>query len=130
MKDSHVFYAGVHEPKQLRTDVLTSQKSILNCLKKFEHIRSLRQEKELRMLELKKMLSALRIISGQLKTRLPANAMHAPVRQMPLPAPEPVHREAPVKRVVQRKPAVQHKTKLQMLEDELAKIEGKLSNIE
>ncbi|HSU72502.1 MAG TPA: hypothetical protein VLJ21_01490 [Candidatus Binatia bacterium] len=124
MKDSHVFYAGVHEPKQLRRDVLTSQKAILDCLKKFEHIRSLRQEKELRMLELKKMLSALRIISGQLKTRLPANAMKVAPHRVEAPMPVPVKRSAP------RKPAVHQKSKIEMLEDELAKIESKLSTIE
>ena len=119
MKDGHVFYAAVHEPRDLRRDLLMSQKSILDSLKKYEHVRAIRAEKEMRILELKKMLSALRIVTGQLKSRLPANAIKARVPEMK-PAPS-----APAK-----KEAQQRKTKLQVLEDELAKIEAKLSSIE
>jgi len=128
MKDSHVFYAGVHDPKQLRKDVLVSQKAILDSLKKFEHLRQLRAEKELRIAELKKMLSALRIISSQFKTRLPASAIKMAPKPKPLPEPEPM----PVvrKQPVQKKPPVHHKTKLEILEEELARIESKLSSIE
>jgi hypothetical protein len=125
MKDSHVFYAGVHGPRQLRKDVLVTQKAILDCLKKFEHIRALRQEKELRTLELKKMLNALRVISGQLKTKLPANA----IKVAPKKAPEMHEFHAPKKQVVRKAP-VRQKSKLELLEDELAKIESKLSSIE
>ena len=125
MKDRHVFYAGVHDPKQLRKDVLVSQKSILDCLKKFEHIRQLREEKEIRIAELKKILSALRIISGQLKMKLPASAMaNVPQRKLPEPAPMP-------RKVVHKaRPVVMRKTKMDILEEELAKIESKLSSIE
>ena len=129
MKDKHVFYAGVHSPRELRKDVLVSQKALIDCLKKFEHLRQLRAEKELRIVELRKLLSALKIVSGQLKSRLPANAIKMAPKAKPMPeieyAPAPV-RKAPA----QRKPTAPARTKLQILEDELAKIESKLSSIE
>ncbi len=117
MKESHAFYAGIHEPRELRKDVLLGQKAILDSLKKYEHIRAIRAEKEIRVLELKKMLSALRLLTGQLKGILPASAIKGKT-----PEARP---SAPMKQETRAR-----KTKLQVLEEELAKIESKLTSLE
>jgi hypothetical protein len=125
MKEHHSFYAGVHEPRELRRDTLLAQKSIIDSLKKFEQLRAIRSEKELRMLELKKILNVLRVIAGGLKSKLPATAM----KFKPQPVMSAPKSAAPA-RTARAKPAVVHKTKLQLLEEELSKIESKLSSID
>ncbi|MBI4145345.1 hypothetical protein HY493_04025 [Candidatus Woesearchaeota archaeon] len=119
MKEGHAFYAAIHEPRELRKDVLLSQKSILDSLKKYEHIRAIRAEKEMRAQELRKMLAAVRLVVNQMKTMLPASAVKSKL---------PETRQAPTPSA--KAEARQRKTKLQILEDELAKIEGKLTSLE
>ena len=114
MKGANVFYASIPSPTEFRKDVLLSQKSVIDSLKKYEHIKTLQTEKEHMIAELKKMLTALKTIANKMKTRLPAQAMklpHAPKR-------------VPTKEVVKRK------SKMQVLEAELSKIESKLSTLD
>ncbi len=118
MKDGHVFYAGIHNPIELRRDLLLAQKDILDSLKKHEHMRALRAEKEMMMGEFRKRLGAIKLIMNKLKSMLPAHAIRAPADQ-------PRTASAPAK-----KEAKERKTKLQLLEDELSRIESKLSSLE
>ena len=113
---SQVFYASIPEPTEFRKDVLLSQKAIIDSLKKYEHIKALRAEKEMRIAELKKMLGSLKVIAGKMKAALPAGAV---LRKETKKAGSPV-----------RKEATQRKSKMQVLEDELGKIENKLSGLE
>ncbi len=120
MKEDHAFYAGIHDPRELRRDLLNCQKTILDSLKKHEQLRSVRAEKEMRMAEFRKMLSGVKLVMGRLKSTLPANMIKAKPRE---PEARPI--SAPAK-----KEAQQRKTKLQVLEDELSRIESKLSSLE
>ena len=122
MKDE-AFYAGIHEPKEVRRDLLLSQKDIVDCLKRFEHIKNIRTEKDLRLVELRKLLSALKLIAHKLKSMMPAHAIKTKVQR------EEQHESMPISRPA-KKEAQQRKTKIQVLEDELAKIEGKLGSLE
>jgi len=114
---SNVFYASIPDPNEFRKDVLLAQKCVIDSLKKHEHIKVIRAEKEVRISELKKILGSLKTIATKLKTALPAHGLKQK-------APKVVH-SAPA-----RKEAVQRKSKIQILEDELAKIEGKLGSLE
>lgn len=124
MNKDHPFYAGIHEPKELRRDLLLCQKDVLDCMKRYEHIRSIRAEKEMRLVELKKRLLALKMIINKVKSMMPAHAIKSAPK-----AQAAEHDEAPA-RAPTRKAAQQRKTKIQVLEDELAKIEGKLGTLE
>jgi len=113
---SQVFYASIPEPTEFRKDVLLTQKAIIDSLRKHEHIKKLRAEKEMRIGELKKMLAQLKLISNKMKSALPAHA---------------VKRKEPAKKSAgARKETVQRQSKMDILEDELSKIESKLSSLE
>lgn len=114
---NQVFYASIPEPTEFRKDVLLTQKAIIDSLRKHEHIKKLRAEKEMRIGELKKMLAQLKLISGKMKSALPAQAMK---------------RKETVKSAGKhtRKETVQKQSKMDILEDELSKIESKLSSLE
>jgi hypothetical protein len=119
MKDEHVFYAGIHNPVEIRRDLLLAQKDILDSLKKHEHLRSLRAEKDMMMSEFRKRLGALKLITNKLRSVLPAHAIRAPAPEQPRVVSAPA-----------RKEVKERKSKLQLLEDELSRIESKLSSLE
>lgn len=121
MKTDHPFYAGIHSPKELRRDLLMCQKDVLDCMKRHEHVKNIRAEKEMRLVELKKRLLAIKMIMNKVKSLMPAHAIKTKVERAERPEPA----SAPMK-----KEAQQRKTKIQVLEDELAKIEGKLTSLE
>ena len=112
---SQSFYASIPEPTEFRKDVLLTQKAIIDSLRKHEHIRALRAEKEMRISELKKMLTQLKVISGKMKSSLPAQAVRK--------APAKSAGKAPRKETVGQ-------SKIDVLESELSKIESKLSSLE
>ncbi|MEK6849192.1 MAG: hypothetical protein AABY01_01330 [Nanoarchaeota archaeon] len=122
MKTDHPFYAGIHSPKELRRDLLMCQKDVLDCMKRHEHVKNIRAEKEMRLMELKKRLLAIKMIMNKVKSLMPAHAIKARVER-------PEHSDQPVSKPM-KKEAQQRKTKIQVLEDELAKIEGKLTSLE
>lgn len=125
MNKDHPFYAGIHEPKELRRDLLLCQKDVLDCMKRYEHIRSIRAEKEMRLVELKKRLFAIKLIMNKVKNMMPSHAIKGIPKQPAAEQPETMPVSKPAK-----KAAHAHKTKIQVLEDELAKIEGKLGSLE
>lgn len=125
MAEKDVFYVGVHNPEEVRKDVLVSIKGVITSLKRYEQFRMLREEKTHTILELRKMLGEIATLNRKLKSAMPKTGMKLNV---PVPREAPVEK-APVKKETP-KPKAPSKSKLDVLEDELSKIESRLRSLE
>lgn len=118
---SELLYARVAEPSELRRELLVSTKKLIEALRSFEQYKLVRQEKQTLSGEVKDLSDEIASSVRKLKTHFPKTEIKLKKEvKKPEPKPEPKV-EAPKK---------QQKGKLQILEDELGKIEGKLSALE
>jgi phosphoenolpyruvate carboxylase len=121
--EPQVFHVGVSHPTELRRDILLTQKDIVSNLKKYEHVLNIRAEKEMRIAELKKMLTTLKTTVGKINKALPANKVVGMKKSVPVPQKT---LPAPVKKPAMPKP----KSEMDKLEDELSMIESRLANLD
>lgn len=120
------YFVRVHEPDEIRRELLTTSKMVLGALRRYEHYRELRKAKLAASQELAREWNELNKLQRRLKAALPKTDIRpAPARKMqPVPAqpsPKPVQKAADKHR--------EHKTKMQLLEEQLSKIEGKLTQL-
>lgn len=116
-KEQELLYVQVSDPNSVRRDVLTSVKDVLGSLKRYEHFMGIRQQKEEAVRKLKRVVDELAVLNRKLRSALPK----AP--GIPVPAREK-EEEMPGHRVVRAK------SKLELLEHELADIESRLGSLE
>ncbi len=119
---SEVLYAQVREATEVRREFLLSSKVILDELKAVDAYQSIRNEKEELITEFHRGQSQLARLVGRLRARLPKTDL-----KIKTPAPRPTH---VLEQKVDAKPIVPRKTKLELLEQELSKIESKLQTLE
>jgi len=115
---SELLYVGINNPVELRRDVLMSSKDTLNLMRKIEILQALRRQKEEVRNILHHIFEELIVLNKKLRTAMPKTS----IPEAPVILPEPVaemHEEPSAPR-----------TKLQILEDELAAIENKLAALE
>lgn len=131
-----IYYIGIEDPKDLRREVLSSAKSLVLTLRKFEQIRENRKQKVEYFSQLKALIKEINVLVSKLKGYMPETKLrHLPVpkkeeeaekqpkQEESQPAPQP---EPPKK---QQKKAPQE-SELDKLERELRMIEGKLEKID
>jgi len=113
--EEDVYYVGVNDPASLRKDCLLGGKALLDILKRYETSKGLRTNKLEYTHELKRVFDEILVLNRKLRMKLPK-----------LPE-APVLAEKPVKsgKIVKKTPA-RVKTHMDILEDELAKIEERL----
>lgn len=109
--EGDVFYVGVQSPVELRRACLLSSKALLDILKRYEDASLLRQEKAESIAELKHLFDEIIVLNRKLRSKLPKVAV-------------PSEKPAPVE--VPKKNVVKTKTHMDLLEDELSKIEERL----
>lgn len=111
-------YIGIDNPLALRKDILTCSRDIIHSLRKYEDIKELRVAKIEYLYQFKKVMEELVILNSKLKKVLPS----APKRKKPK-----------IEQIVQGKKknhiVKKERSKLNVLEDELGKIEDKLKRL-
>ncbi len=124
-------FVPVNEPAEIRRELLTSSKQVLGALRRYEHYRQLRKAKLEAFHELVTIWQDMERMQRKLRGALPKTDVKAP----PIPKTAPLHhipaKVAPMGTRAQppQKPVREQKSKLQLLEEQLNKIENKLSTI-
>ena len=117
------YFVPVKEPDEARRELLNANKQVITALRRYEHFRQLRKAKLEAFHELANEWNEMAKLQRKLKLSLPKTDIKA------MPAPRTVV-PAPVQKApVEKKPLREHKSKLQLLEDQLSKIESKLQGI-
>ncbi len=116
--EENLFYVGIQDPVELRKELLLSSKNLIDSLKRYESYQSVRSEKLQFVLELKHVFDELLVLNKKLRAKLPK----VPVKQPAL------KRELPKPKKTEMKGA--SRSKLQLLEDELAQVEKRLGSLE
>jgi hypothetical protein len=116
-------FIPVSEPEDVRRDLLTAMKQSITALRKYEEFRRLRAQKMAAMHELVGHWNEIARLMRKLKVELPKTDIRAlpsvrePMQVKPF-QPQPV-----------AKPAARGRSKVDLLEEQLAKIEQKLQGI-
>lgn len=114
-KPKDVYYVQIKEPNTIRKDVLVSTKDVLKSLKRYERVLDIREEKQKTVQELKRAFDEILVLNKKLRSTLPKTPI--PAREKEVLEPEHKH-------------VVRAKSKLELLEHELADIERRLSSLE
>ncbi|MBW2969269.1 hypothetical protein KY304_01535 [Candidatus Woesearchaeota archaeon] len=117
-KEKKPFFVGIDNPVFIRRSILLSSKGIIDCLKKSEGLVDLRLRKQNYLVEFKKIIDELLVLNRKLRSHLPK--MHLREKEVPLRA------------KIQPKPIASPKihSHLDLLEEELSKVEAKLDALE
>ena len=130
--ENELFFVGIRDPLELRKELLTDSKAMIDALKRYERYKEIKEEKQRHILELKRVFDEMLILNKKFRGKLPKVPMKVPsvglsVREE-LDDELPKQKMAPHKeeRVERREPL----SKLDLLEQELAKVEQRLGSLE
>jgi polyhydroxyalkanoate synthesis regulator phasin len=119
--EEELFFVGIRDPIELRKELLTSSKNLIDSLRRYEAYKDIKEEKLQHVMELKHVFDELLVLNKKLRNRLP---------RIPIKTP-PVMREMPEPRQIQKgKPVKLTRNKIDVLEEELSKIEERLGSLE
>ena len=113
--EQEVFYVGIREPREVRKDLLESLKEVLEVMRSYESIKSIRTKKVELFVKLKEIMRQIDLSMNKLKRELPETRLRAKTTQ-------PVSKSAPVERP-------KYGSEVERLERELDDIESKLSKL-
>lgn len=124
--EEELFFVGIRDPIELRKELLTSSKNLIDSLRRYEAFKDIKEEKLQNVLELKHVFDELLVLNRKLRNHLP---------RMPLKVPPALKelqqmREGPKPMKIAGKPSKIGKNKIDVLEEELAKIEERLGSLE
>ena len=122
-----LFFVGIKDHLEVRKELLTSSKNIIDSLKHYENYKSVKEDKMQYVLELKRVFDELLLLNKKLRNKMPK----VPVK---IPTLEAREREEPepraAKEMPRKTPSPETRTKLELLEAELAKVEARLGHLE
>ncbi len=116
--EDELFFVGIRDPIEIRKELLTSSKNLIDSLRRYEAYKTVKEEKIRHIVELKKVFDELLVLNKKVRGNLP---------KIPIKAPA-VARETREEKMPKAKPMA--KTKIDVLEQELAKIEERLGSLE
>ena len=116
--EDELFFVGIRDPIELRKELLTSSKNLIDSLRRYEAYKDVKEEKLQNIMDLKRVFDELLVLNKKLRNKLP----HIPVKATPT-----LTREMPPSK---GKPVKLSRDKIDVLEDELAKIEERLGSLE
>ncbi len=118
--DQSLLFVAIREPSSTRRDVLMSTKDVLDVLKRYEEYRAISAEKQKVLAELNQVAGSLRSLNSRLRARMPK----APVLLMETREKEDEFITGPAPGMARPK------SKLDILQEELEKIESRLGALE
>ena len=125
------FFVGVKDSNETRKEILLVMRDVLGLVRQESELRKIKMEKLAAVQELQKELDALARISRKLRAKLPKVALKR--QRIVAPAKKEEGEAAPEERPVEGKAKVERKpvgkSKLQLLEEELAAVESKLKEL-
>jgi len=117
-QDTGLLFVELKEPSATRRDVLMSTKGVLDILKRYEEYRVVSAEKTRTLAELKQVVDSLQSLNRRLRSKMP---------KLPVQIPR-IAREEEGKIITGSAPGTARpKSKLDILQEELEKIESRLS---
>lgn len=108
------FFVGIADSAQVRKELLTSSKDILDALKRYEVLKRIRSEKVVKIADVKRVFEELLLLNKKLRGKLPTIAIK---ESLETPQVSQNARDLP-------------KNKVDVLEKELSRIESRLSSLE
>ena len=124
MAEEEPLYVGIEDQTGVRKQLLFSSRKVITALQKYEKLKDLQRQQVEETFEFRKIIEEIAVLNRKLKNELPKTRMRAPPKAKPKAAPK----SAAKKKVKTLKP--RPKSKLDVLEEELGKIESKLSRLE
>ena len=119
--EEETFFVGIPDHVEVRKELLTSSKNLLDSLKRHETYVRIKNDKLRAMVDLKRVFDELLLLNKKLRGRLPKVPVKIPA-EAPVETPELKEFRPHIERAA--------KSKLDVLEEELAKVEQRLSSLE
>jgi len=123
-EEGEVYYIGIKEPVEVRRELLLSSRGIIKTLKRYETFKQIREERLNNVYELKRVMEELALLNRKLKRKLPASK----IRNIEFAQDKKAEQKEPAP-VRIKEYAQQEKTRLELLESELDKIEERLHEL-
>jgi len=118
MAETKGFYVGVKEPVSLRRSLLESSKSVIQGLKDYEKLKSIREEKHKNVLKFRNKINEILVLLSDLKEHLPQHELG-----------ENVNIKRKAEKTKKGKKAEIKTDEIGRLEQDLAEIESRLKNM-
>ena len=122
--ENELFYVGIRDPIEIRKELLTSSKNLIDSLRRYESYKDLKEQKLRFTIELKRTFDELLVLNKKFRNHLPK----VPVRTPEVTREEKTMKTAKTTRTAM--PVKTQKSKIDVLEDELAKIEQRLGSLD
>ncbi|MBW2970182.1 hypothetical protein KY309_03180 [Candidatus Woesearchaeota archaeon] len=117
--EEELFFVGIRDPVEIRKELLTSSKNLIDSLKRYEQYKDIKEEKLQRITELKRIFDEIMVLNKKLRNHMPKTPLRAPSTKT-----------EKTTKASKSKPTKFGKTKIDVLEQELAKIEERLGGLE
>lgn len=128
-RSPELLFVELKEPAATRRDVLMATKDVLDCLKRYEEFKQTRMKKEQKVNELKRVVDDLQSLNRRLRSKMPKAPVSVPdLHELKESAAWEKEGEK-----YSRGPgpsAARPKSKLDVLQEELEKIESRLGALE
>ncbi|MBD3319268.1 hypothetical protein GF342_05155 [Candidatus Woesearchaeota archaeon] len=127
------FFVGVRNPKDVRRELVTSSRSLVEALIKYEKYKGLREQKLQTLEELKSTMDELVVLNRKLRGRLP-KVKRKKMESIPHECPETGSKKkigkktTAKKKEVKKKPPV--KSRLDKLREKIEEYESKISTLQ
>ena len=121
--EDELFYVGIRDPVELRKELLTSSKELIDALRRYEQYKDIKEQKLQFTIELKRVFDELLVLNKKLRGKLP---------RVPIKTPTVTRAEETqtTKKTSSKSTIKYTKSKIDVLEDELAKIEERLGSLD
>jgi hypothetical protein len=129
--DQGLLFVEIREPSATRRDVLMSTKDVLDALKRYEEYKAVKAEKQKALEQLKKTVDDLLVLNRKLRSRMPKAPVKIPELTLRARPQSRDAREREERIITGPAPSVARpKSKLDILQEELEKIESRLGALE
>src|SRR5574341_664684 len=86
--EEEMFFVGIRDPVELRKELLTSSKNLIDSLRRYEAFKDLKEEKLRHIIELKRVFDELLVLNRKLRGHLPRIPVKVPTFTKEMPAPK------------------------------------------
>jgi len=116
-----LFFVGIKDPIELRKDLLTGSKDLIDSLRRYEQYKDFKRQKLDYIMELKRVFDELLVLNKKVRGKLP----RTPLKSIKVPL-----KETPTTKTIKGKKVKIAPAKIDLLEQELANIEKRLGSLE